>query len=320
VDLWRVAFREFASHPVGGVGADNFDVDYARERRSDTEEPLYPHSLAIRIPSQTGLVGTVLFAGFLVLALASIRSAWRELDPFARAVSASALLSFVYWLVHGSLDWFWEIPALGAPAFAALGLASAVEPEAGARATHSPATSWRKLSLRRAGLVAVSAVAGASLAVPGLAARYAHDARETWRARPAGAIKELDRAARLNYLSDRPSVLAAAIAARVGDRPAMRRELGRALRRTPANWYAHLELALLDASGGRREAALAHLERATRLNPREPSLRLALRGIRSGGRVPAAVLARVETIRTCLLIGPSIDFGLKARCTLEVRT
>ncbi len=31
-------------------------------------------------------------------------------------------------MVHGSVDWFWEIPALSAPAFAFLGAACALEP------------------------------------------------------------------------------------------------------------------------------------------------------------------------------------------------
>ena len=33
------------------------------------------------------------------------------------------MVTFAYWAVHGSVDWFWELPALAAPAFAWLGLA-----------------------------------------------------------------------------------------------------------------------------------------------------------------------------------------------------
>ena len=46
-DMWRVAAGEFAERPLLGVGADNFAVDFVRERRTG-EEPLYPHSLLLR--------------------------------------------------------------------------------------------------------------------------------------------------------------------------------------------------------------------------------------------------------------------------------
>jgi hypothetical protein len=58
-DMWRVAAGTVADHPLLGVGADNFAVDFARERRTG-EEPLYPHSLFLRSFSQTGLVGGAL--------------------------------------------------------------------------------------------------------------------------------------------------------------------------------------------------------------------------------------------------------------------
>ncbi len=120
-DLWRVAALELAHAPLTGVGADNFAVDYARERHT-REEPLYPHSIELRLLSQTGLVGTGLFAGFLAFAVAAaLRS--RRIDAGCAAVAAAGLVSFSYWFAHGSIDWLWEIPALAAPAVAWLGLA-----------------------------------------------------------------------------------------------------------------------------------------------------------------------------------------------------
>ena len=120
-DLWRVAALEFADHPVQGVGADNFAVGYARERNSH-EEPLYPHSIELRLLSQTGLVGTGLFVAFLAFAVAAgIRS--RGINPTRAALASAGLLAFSYWFMHGSIDWFWEVPALAAPALAVLGLA-----------------------------------------------------------------------------------------------------------------------------------------------------------------------------------------------------
>ena len=71
-DFWRVATLEFARHPIGGVGADNFAHDYVRERRR-REEPLYPHSLALRAVAQTGAVGGALLALFLGAVVLAVR-------------------------------------------------------------------------------------------------------------------------------------------------------------------------------------------------------------------------------------------------------
>src|SRR3712207_8741462 len=60
------------------------------------------------------------------------------------------------------------------------------------------------------------------------------------------------------------SVVAGAIASRVGDVPRMRRHFARAIERNDRNWYSHLELGLADALAGRRDAALDR--KSTRLN------------------------------------------------------
>ncbi len=54
----------------------------------------------------------------------------------AVAAASVATVSVLYWLIHGSLDWFWEFPALGGAAFAMLGLAAglAAPPRDGAQA------------------------------------------------------------------------------------------------------------------------------------------------------------------------------------------
>ncbi|MGH7359437.1 MAG: O-antigen ligase family protein, partial [Candidatus Rokuibacteriota bacterium] len=125
-DFWRVAMGEFRDSPVVGIGAGNFAAPYLRERESP-EEPLYPHSLPIMVVSQTGIVGGALFAGFLLAALACSWAGrgWRS--SFGNAVAAVAVVTFAYFFLHASIDWFWEVPGLAAPALACLGLAGGLE-------------------------------------------------------------------------------------------------------------------------------------------------------------------------------------------------
>jgi O-Antigen ligase len=129
-DIYRVALDEFVAHPLVGIGADNFQQQYLQHRRSN-DTPRYPHSIELRTLTETGLVGTLLgLIGLCAGLLAGMRAArstpGTDADPLARAVAAGALAGFAYWVVHGSVDWFWEIAGLGAPAFAMLGLACAV--------------------------------------------------------------------------------------------------------------------------------------------------------------------------------------------------
>ena len=126
-DIWRVALVEFKTAPIAGVGVDNFAVDYLRERRT-SQEPMHQHSLELRVLAQTGLVGTMLFVGFLIAALLAAARVLSARDTAVAGLAAACLAAFSYWLIHGSVDWFWEVPALGAPAFAWLALAAQVVP------------------------------------------------------------------------------------------------------------------------------------------------------------------------------------------------
>src|SRR5918996_1246001 len=66
-DIWRVAWERFEEDPLTGIGADNFQQDYL-ERGRTLEQPVHPHSLELRVLSQTGVVGALLLLGALVAA------------------------------------------------------------------------------------------------------------------------------------------------------------------------------------------------------------------------------------------------------------
>ena len=67
---------------------------------------------------------SLLFAAFLVAAIAGGSASPAPAGRARRAaVVGAALLPFVVWLIHGSVDWFWEMPALSGPALGFLGMA-----------------------------------------------------------------------------------------------------------------------------------------------------------------------------------------------------
>ena len=77
----------------------------------------------------------------------------------------------------------------------------------------------------------------------------------------------------------------------------------RALERDSNNWYALLELGDLDALEGRRGSARAKLRSAARLDPREPLIRSAIRGVQRGNPISLPSIDTVLLNRTCSLVG-----------------
>lgn len=152
------------------------------------------------------------------------------------------------------------------------------------------------------GVLAV-VVAGASLALPWLSARQVHAAVTGWRADPAAAFDRLDRARRLNPVSDEPDVYAGVIASQIGDEGRQRSAFLRAHRRNPLNWYPLLSLGAIDARRGRTEQALVWLSRAERLNPLEETIRVVREGLRRGKPVSDAELERIFAERVDVLAG-----------------
>jgi hypothetical protein len=306
-DLWRVALDEVGSRPLLGAGVDNFAVDFVR-LRNDGEEPLYPHSLLLRPFSQTGLVGGVLFLAVLGATLAAAARARRQ-DPLTAAVVAGTLAGAAYWLVHGSLDWLWEIPAVTAPVFALLGLVAGLA----ARPLRPP--------LRQPAVIVAVLAAALSFALPGLSALEVERAMEAFPRDADESFERLDRARALNPLSERPDVVSASLALRAGQPARARAALLRALDRNPKDWRVQLQLAALDGARGDRGSAAARIARARELNPRGRTVALAERTL-AAGEGWAALAERLEDRAVRSPLGRrSVDCrpvtGIAGRCTAE---
>ena len=274
-DIWRVALDEFVSSPIIGVGSDNFAVDYLRQRRA-REAPIYPHSIALRILSQTGIVGALLFVGFLAAAFTVVGRSVRRRDP-AAAVAVAGASAFVYWFVHGTTDWLWEVPVLGTTAFALLAIAIRL----GAGERTPPEARRFPVVAVAIGVVAVVL----SFGLPWIAAQETAVAARTWVSHRRAAFRRLDMAATLNPLSDVPAETKGLIAARSNDPAVARRAFADAVARNSVNWFSQLELGTMDAIVGDRRAALSALARARSLNPRAGVIVTVQRDVRRGAEV-----------------------------------
>jgi tetratricopeptide (TPR) repeat protein len=279
-DFWVVSWEAFEDHPVGGLGMDNFQAEYLRRGTSE-EQPRFAHSLEMGVLAQTGLVGILLFAGWLAGALLAGGGALRA--PPRRAAAAGALTVFAYWLLHASIDWFWELPGLTGPAVATLGIAAALAPRRELRAVTPPRA--LRAAIAGAGLIAVLAMAASWLAELEI-----DRASETWRSDPGAAFDRLERAESLNPLGVRAQLTAGTIAARLDRSGEAESWFEAALEREPDNAYALLELGVIAGEAGRLERAEALLARAAEANPRDPVTRRARRAVRRGSPLTLAAV------------------------------
>jgi hypothetical protein len=123
---WTEAAGAWTDKPVGGWGAGSFPVTHLMYRRVPLDV-LQPHNVPLQFLAETGIVGAVLGMGalgfLLFAALARVRgmAAGRERD-LAVALFAGA----VAWLIHGVVDFDWDIPGVTIPALVFLGVLAAV--------------------------------------------------------------------------------------------------------------------------------------------------------------------------------------------------
>ena len=220
-DFWRVALDAFVSHPIGGLGQDNFETYYIARGRSG-EDPSWTHSLEMRLLAHTGVVG---FAAVRGVPRRGARG--RAAGPTRRRrcrrgrVVAAAMMPLIVWTVHGSVDWFWEMPALSGPALGFLALAGALarpEPR-GAAPLPSRAAQRARIALRSgAGALRRSPCSPppSPSACP-TSRRRASIASDLAASNPRAALAELRSAADLDPLNADVTRSAGTIALQIGD-------------------------------------------------------------------------------------------------------
>jgi len=109
LDQWRVAWHMFAAHPLVGEGAGSWEAQWLLHEPSNDYNQR-PHSLYFETLAELGAIGAILFGFALVPPLVA----------FARVhhhpAASATLAAFVVFLVHASVDWDWQLPAVAVAA------------------------------------------------------------------------------------------------------------------------------------------------------------------------------------------------------------
>jgi hypothetical protein len=128
-EYWKVALKIAADHPLAGVGASGFAVEWLK-RRDISDAAHDAHSLELETLAELGLAGfALLCALFIAVALAARRV--HRVDP---GLAAGPIAGLTLWALHAAIDWDWEMPALTLVAVVLAGtLVARAEPRAAAR-------------------------------------------------------------------------------------------------------------------------------------------------------------------------------------------
>ncbi len=115
-EYWRVASRVFAERPLVGGGAGSFRVAWLQER-SIHEAVRDTHSLEFEMAAELGVVGLLALA----LLIGGVAVAGRRALSRDRRLAAGPCAALIAWVLHASIDWLWQLPAVSLPALALAG-------------------------------------------------------------------------------------------------------------------------------------------------------------------------------------------------------
>ena len=115
-EYWRVGATAFERDPVRGVGAAGFRVVWLMDRQV-TGGALEAHSLVVEAAAELGIPGLLLLFMFLGgIAMAARRALRQDAELAAGGCAACSV-----WLLHATIDWDWQLPAVTLPALVLAG-------------------------------------------------------------------------------------------------------------------------------------------------------------------------------------------------------
>jgi O-antigen ligase/polysaccharide polymerase Wzy-like membrane protein len=270
---WKEAWHAFEDQPVRGTGAGTFELTHRLLRTNDivvTE----PHNLPLQFLSETGIVGLLLFLGFLAAAGAAVVRGVRRLDGIERPAAVALAIVLVAYLLHSLVDFDWDFVAVSGPFFLTLGVLL------GGGVAQEESRPWL------APLPVAIAVAFAlSLLTPWFAQRDTDAAVSALAdGRPLQAYRHGRDARSLNPLAIDPIFWQALALEQLGDFQGERQLYIDAVRLQPLNWRTWLELGEFEERQQDHTRAIPPLKRAVQLDPQSEAPRAELEKAQQAAR------------------------------------
>ena len=264
---WSSAWDEFQSKPVTGRGAGSYEAWWAQHATI----PAFvrdAHSLYAETLGELGLVGLGLLLAFIVYCLVTGARRLRDRTEGDRAALAALLALVTAFLFEAGIDWMWELTAVSAVAFLALGLIAGP-------ATEPVFAELRAVERRRSApyiRVAAAAVAFGlivAVAIPLLATMEV--SRSEQAATSGNVVQALDRAESARSIQPWAAspYLQLALVYEVGGRiDEARQAIETAISKDDDDWRLWLVAARIQTKAGAITEARQSLQKAQELNPK----------------------------------------------------
>jgi hypothetical protein len=272
-EFFRVALDAFGEDPLTGQGAGTYRFSWT-EQREIPIQVLDAHSLYLEAFAELGLVGGLLVLALVGMLLWTGFAAWRGASGARRELNAVLLAACVAFAVAAGIDWFWEIAAVGAIFFLAVGalVAARCVQLAQARVEGNGRAEQRRFGLTVAGL-ATAWIAALALVGPLLVDREIDTSNAAAADGDiAAAFEHAENARSIEPWAASPYVQLGLLSESQGDYATAADRIGQAIDREEDNWLLYYLRARIEHRGGDDAAARADLAQALRLNPEEKCL------------------------------------------------
>ena len=256
--FWSVALDAFGSHPLGGVGAGNYEL-YWNAHPKATIVTGNAHSFFLEELADLGPLGLALALGPFVAAIVAARRRWSRPD----VAPALALLATAS--IGALIDWTWLIPVAFLAVLVAIGVLAG-----GARGPDGDASSAPRRD--RFGLsVATILFAWVIVWVAGvvlLGSWHLGDSRDAVaRGDLSAAASDARAAGSIEPFSPEPPIQLALVYGLAGENGKARAAAGDAIDLAPGDWRGWEIASEIDVRRGATLAAVKERARATELAP-----------------------------------------------------
>src|SRR5580765_713456 len=118
---WQESWKAWDAQPARGTGAGTFELTH-RILRKNNIVVTEPHNVPLQFLSETGIVGLLLFLGFLATAALGVVRAVRRLEGLEQAAATALSVLAAAYVLHSLVDFDWDFVAVSAPFFLTVGV------------------------------------------------------------------------------------------------------------------------------------------------------------------------------------------------------
>jgi hypothetical protein len=261
--FWSSAVREAKEEPLTGTGSGTFQLWWTRD--GDTDEPVIDaHNLYLQVLGELGIAGLALLLAFVGVNLLGGASAALRQAPGRRSLLAAALAGTTVLWTTSLFDWTWKLPVIPVAVMLLIAVLFGADHE-------DEKVAARPSAPLRAGVVVLSLLALAAIAIPLTSTTFLRRSQDAARAGDVAAALDDARTAE-NALPGAagPWLQEGLLLESQGELAGAAAAATEATGKEPNEWRNWLVLSRIEAERGRSIGAIAAYREARSVNPLNP--------------------------------------------------